>query len=220
MASPKEGREVVRNFQDNVNGKVCTYQLHPMHIHRNATLSFENSFSAYLAAVLITGPSKNSLAAEMALTLSTDASPAMILLLGRSRDRIAPVLESISAANSTVKAVFIECDLTRFDSVRAAVTTIKGLTDKIHVIINSAATMANPEYSQSVEGVETQFVAGYLGHFLLTCSLIDLIVAAGDGARIVNLASMGYVNSDIRYEDVNFQVRSPVLCPPLHVKLR
>lgn len=167
------------------------------------------SYLTALVTVLLTGPSKNSLAAEMALTLSTDASPAMILLLGRSRDRVAPVLESIWAANSTVKAIFIECDLTRHDSVRAAVTAIKRRTDKIHVVINSAGNMAMPEYSQSAEGVETQFAAGYLGHFLLTCSLIDLIIAAGEGARIVTMASMGYVNSEIRYEDINFKVRSP-----------
>jgi NAD(P)-dependent dehydrogenase (short-subunit alcohol dehydrogenase family) len=61
------------------------------------------------------------------------------------------------------------------------------------------------DYEKSVDGIEMQFAANHIGHFLLTNLLMDKIFAA-EGARVVNVSSGGYVSSGIRFEDWNFKV--------------
>ena len=68
--------------------------------------------------------------------------------------------------------------------------------------------MAVKEYTKSVDGIELHFAANHIGHFLLTNLLMPKILAAGKGARIINVSSGGYICSGIRFEDWNFKVRS------------
>jgi NAD(P)-dependent dehydrogenase (short-subunit alcohol dehydrogenase family) len=129
-----------------------------------------------------------------------------VFLVGRSESSVLPLIGSIEAANPSVEVVFIPCNLAKQDSVRAAAAMINARTDKIHIIINSAGVMANPDYLKSADGIEMQFATNHVGPFLLTCLLLSKIVTAGNGARIVNLTSTGHVISDIRYDDLNFTV--------------
>ena len=66
--------------------------------------------------------------------------------------------------------------------------------------------MAIKEYSTSVDGIETQFAANHIGHFLLTKLLMEKILAAGAGARIINVSSQGYMSGGVRVDDYNFKV--------------
>jgi NAD(P)-dependent dehydrogenase (short-subunit alcohol dehydrogenase family) len=66
--------------------------------------------------------------------------------------------------------------------------------------------MAVKEYTKTVDGIEMQFAANHVGHFLLTNLLIGKIFAAGSGARIVNVSSGGHVTSGVRFDDWNFKV--------------
>lgn len=72
-------------------------------------------------------------------------------------------------------------------------------------MINNAGVMAPRTFQRSEDGVEGQFAANYLGHFLLTCLLIDRLVAA-DGATVVMNSSLGYLLDEVHFEDVNFEV--------------
>lgn len=65
--------------------------------------------------------------------------------------------------------------------------------------------MAPAEYRTTPEGVEVQFGANHVGHFLLTNLLMpSIIAAASEGARIVNLSSMGWALGEMRFDDYNF----------------
>lgn len=66
--------------------------------------------------------------------------------------------------------------------------------------------MAIKDYATSADGIEMQFGANHVGPFLLTNLLMDKILAAGPGARIVNLSSLGYISGGVRFEDWNFKV--------------
>ena len=48
-------------------------------------------------------------------------------------------------------------------SVREAAAHINSLVDKIHVHINNAGTAPVREFKKSVDGIEMQFAANYLG---------------------------------------------------------
>lgn len=139
----------------------------------------------------------------------------MLILAGRSESKIAPVIARIAESSPDVRVKFVTLDLGSLKSVRKAAAEINEITTKIHLLINNAAIMACP-YAKTEDGIESQFGTNHIGHFLLTNLLMDRILAAGAGARIVNVSSSA-IRGTIRYDDYNFQVR-PLL--PYDCKLR
>lgn len=153
---------------------------------------------------VITGPSKDSLAAEAACCLAQSPSPpSHIILLGRSEIKIQPVIDRINELNSSINTSYIKLDLSDNKSVRTCAEQVQAVTSKIDVLINSAGIMALEEYSVSTDGYEMQLAACHIGHFLLTGLLLPQLQAA-KAARVVTLTSMGYEASDFRFEDFNF----------------
>jgi NAD(P)-dependent dehydrogenase (short-subunit alcohol dehydrogenase family) len=73
----------------------------------------------------------------------------------------------------------------------------------LHILVNNAGIMATPE-RRTPEGWELQFATNHLGHFALTTGLHGALTAAG-GARVVVVSSVGHVNGEVLFDDVNFQ---------------
>ncbi|KAI9644999.1 hypothetical protein NHQ30_007036 [Ciborinia camelliae] len=154
---------------------------------------------------VITGPSENGIGAESAITLAS-AHPQRIILVGRTESKVTSVIEAIKKVDPRIEVAFVEIDLLSNKSVRQAAEKIKAATDKIHVLINNAGVMAVRNYVTSVDGVESQFAANYLGHFLLTNLLVgEILKAADEGARIVQVGSLGYQLGETNLDDINFQ---------------
>ncbi|KAI1404279.1 putative short-chain dehydrogenase [Hypoxylon fuscum] len=169
------GKEIIATFANNVRGK----------------------------AVLITGSSQGSLGAETAKQL---ASAKHLILAGRNESKITPVLNEIRERNPEAKTTFVQVDLANNESVRHAAAKINTLADldRLDIIINAAGNMAVRTYQTSADGVELQFAANYLGHFLLTNLVIDKLLVA-PAPTVVNLTSMGYELGECNFEDPNFQ---------------
>ncbi|KAE8448958.1 hypothetical protein EG329_008754 [Mollisiaceae sp. DMI_Dod_QoI] len=152
---------------------------------------------------VITGPSAGGLGAQTAIFLA-QGKPAAILLLGRTESKAAPVIGEIKKINPSIKVQFIQLDLARFDSIKAAAAEVTKAVNKIDVLINNAGIMGIKDYTLTPEGLESQFGSNHIGHFLLTNLLMPKIEAAGKGARIVNLSSSGYGLGEVRFDDYNF----------------
>jgi NAD(P)-dependent dehydrogenase (short-subunit alcohol dehydrogenase family) len=118
---------------------------------------------------------------------------------------VTPVIEKIQKLNSAIKVSFVRIELDDFDSVRKAADAVNGLVTKVDILINNAGVMAIPNFTTNKNGIESQFATNHLGHFLLTALIFPKILAAGKGARIVNLTSDGYMIGPCRFEDYNFQ---------------
>jgi NAD(P)-dependent dehydrogenase (short-subunit alcohol dehydrogenase family) len=73
----------------------------------------------------------------------------------------------------------------------------------LHILVNNAGIMATPEL-RTPEGWELQFATNHLGHFALTTGLHEALAAAG-GARVVVVSSVGHVNGEVLFDDVNFE---------------
>jgi NAD(P)-dependent dehydrogenase (short-subunit alcohol dehydrogenase family) len=73
----------------------------------------------------------------------------------------------------------------------------------LHILVNNAGIMATPE-RRTPEGWELQFATNHLGHFALTTGLHGALAAAG-GARVVVVSSVGHVNGEVLFDDVNFE---------------
>ncbi|KAI0113592.1 putative short-chain dehydrogenase [Nemania sp. FL0031] len=162
------------------------------------------AFASDVAAktILITGASTGSLGAESARTM---AFAKHLILAGRNEAKIKPVLEKIQALNPSGKTTFVQVDLASNKSVRRAAAEINALPglDHIDIVINAAGNMAVRTYQTSTDGVELQFAANHLGHFLLTKLLLEKILAA-PVPTVVNLTSTGYELGESNFEDPNF----------------
>ncbi|KAK1767506.1 putative short-chain dehydrogenase [Phialemonium atrogriseum] len=154
---------------------------------------------------VITGASEKSLAASAAIELAKQ-SPEHIVFVARSKAKIDPVTSEIQSIASSVKTTFVQCDLTDQESIRNAAEEINsnGHIEKIDALINSAGIMNIKDYTVDNKGNELTFSANHIGHFLLTNLLIPKILAAGKGARIVNLTSRGHRISNVRFDDPDF----------------
>ncbi|MCJ1246332.1 hypothetical protein MMC30_003539 [Trapelia coarctata] len=153
---------------------------------------------------VITGTSESGLGAETAITLAS-GKPKQIILAARTESKVTPVIEKIKSIDSAIDVVYIKLDLLDNASVRKAAEQIKGVADKIHGLINNAGVMGVRNYVKSKDGIESQFAANHVGHFLLTNLLIKEILAAGEEATVVNVASLGYQLAEANLEDPNFQ---------------
>jgi NAD(P)-dependent dehydrogenase (short-subunit alcohol dehydrogenase family) len=189
------GDEVVEAFKDRVKGKTSGS------IYTSMSKLHRPTFSS---PVVITGPGADGIGAETAISIAA-GSPSLIVLAGRTESKITPVISEIQAKHPSVSIKFVSLDLSSQASVRAAAATINSLIDKIDILVNNGAIMVCP-YAKSVDGIELQFATNYLGHFLLTNLLIEKVLKAGPGARVVNVSSSAHRSGVIRFHDVNFEV--------------
>jgi len=103
-----------------------------------------------------------------------------------------------SAGSSRVRVALL--DLADRVSVGEFVSAWAG---PLHILVNNAGIMATPE-RRTPEGWELQFATNHLGHFALTTGLHSSLAAAG-GARVVVVSSVGHVNGEVLFDDVNFE---------------
>ncbi|CAG7926268.1 unnamed protein product [Penicillium olsonii] len=169
------GNEVVAEYADRIKGRVF----------------------------LITGPSEGGIGAETALCLASQ-SPVTLILAGRDRAKIQPVIDKIAQLSPEINSIFIELDLSSQTSIRLAVEKINTHVDHIDVLVNNAAIMACP-YSRTDDDLEVQFGINFIGPFLLTGLLLPKLRAAGPGARIVNVSSSAHRFEGIRFDDLDFE---------------
>jgi NAD(P)-dependent dehydrogenase (short-subunit alcohol dehydrogenase family) len=95
------------------------------------------------------------------------------------------------------------------DSIREAASEIAQVTPRIDIVINNAGLMTLRR-QLTVEGIEAQFGANHVGHFLLTNLLMPHLLAAAKVnapgvTRVVNLTSLGHRLSPVRFHDYNFE---------------
>ena len=100
---------------------------------------------------------------------------------------------------------------------------VSGWTGPLHILVNNAGIMATPE-RRTPEGWELQFATNHLGHFALATGLHGALkhgalkhgalkhgalkhgaIAAAGGARVVAVSSVGHVNGEVLFDDVNFE---------------
>jgi len=94
-------------------------------------------------------------------------------------------------------------DLADQDSVKAFADRCRESGRPLDLLINNAAVMAAP-LTRVGPGWESQFATNHLGHFTLT-NLLWPLLAAADGARVVELSSTGHKLSPIRFDDLHFE---------------
>lgn len=87
--------------------------------------------------MLITGPSEGGIGAQTAIFLAA-GKPKSIILAGRNKSKIQPVIDQIKQSNPDVLVIFVGIDLADQSSVRKAAKEINSEIDALDVLINNA----------------------------------------------------------------------------------
>lgn len=110
-----------------------------------------------------------------------------LVLMGRNRDRAESVRRQLSRNHPAGMFQVVICDLASFASVRLAAAEIRQEHSRIDVLINNAGQRIDT-YQESPDGYELTFATNYLGHFLFTGLILDLVLASASG-RVVTVSS-------------------------------
>ncbi|MER8764767.1 MULTISPECIES: SDR family NAD(P)-dependent oxidoreductase [unclassified Mesorhizobium] len=127
---------------------------------------------------------------------------AEVTLAVRDIDAGQRVAEDITATTGNRDVPVVGLDLADQVSVAAFVSGWRG---PLHILVNNAGIMASPE-RRTREGWELQFATNHLGHFALAIGLHDFLRSTSC-ARVVVVSSVGHVNGEVDFDDINFERR-------------
>ena len=130
-------------------------------------------------------------------TRALAAAGAQVIVPARRRDVAEEALRGLDGVEVG------DLDLADLDTVHAFAARILDSGRSVDMLINNAAIMAAPE-TRVGPGWEAQFATNHLGHFALT-NLLWPALAAGSGARVIALSSIGHRRSRIRFDDLMFE---------------
>jgi retinol dehydrogenase 12 len=133
---------------------------------------------------LVTGPTSG-IGRETALGLARRG--ATVVLVARDQQRGEGVLREVRAASPAAASELFVADLASLAQVRRLAAEVRDGHARLDVLVNNAGA-AHGTRRVTVDGLEATFAGNYLGPWLLTNLLYDQL-AAGDAARIVNVAS-------------------------------
>ncbi|SDJ48350.1 NAD(P)-dependent dehydrogenase, short-chain alcohol dehydrogenase family [Frankineae bacterium MT45] len=124
---------------------------------------------------------------------------AEVTLAVRSTDAGLKVADDIAVSTGNANVLAEQLDLADQASIAAFVARWSGPLD---ILVANAGVMATPEL-RTAEGWELQFATNHLGHFALITGLHGELAQAGH-SRVVVVSSVGHINGDVRFDDLNF----------------
>nr|XP_041571613.1 retinol dehydrogenase 12-like [Taeniopygia guttata] len=112
---------------------------------------------------------------------------ARTILACRNRERGQEAVEEIREATGNREVLLRLLDTGSLASVRAFASAVLREEPRLDVLVNNAGVTGLP-FAITLEGLEQTFATNYLGPFLLTNLLLDLLKASAP-ARVVNVSS-------------------------------
>ncbi|XP_074721426.1 retinol dehydrogenase 13-like isoform X2 [Strix uralensis] len=124
---------------------------------------------------------------------------ARTILACRNRERGQAAVEEIRAATGNPAVLLRLLDTGSLASVRAFAQAVLREETRLDVLVNNAGLTGLP-FAITPEGLEQTFATNYLGPFLLTNLLLDLLKASAP-ARVINVSSFRHSagTADSRY---------------------
>ncbi|CAG5119819.1 unnamed protein product [Candidula unifasciata] len=124
-----------------------------------------------------------------------------IVLAGRNEAEGKQTADDIRKETENMNVYFLKLDLNSFKSIQEFVEKFKKKEKSLHVLINNAGVMMCPK-EKTEDGFDVQFQTNYLGPFLLTELLLDMLKESAP-SRIINTTASAHNLGDIDFEDVN-----------------
>jgi len=131
---------------------------------------------------------------------------ARVILGCRDVEKAMVVVEELKTSTGNKNIQVLPLDLASMRSVREFVVLFKQNEARLDILVNNAGVMCHPQ-AKTEDGMEIHFQTNYLGHFLLTSLLLDLLKAAPDGARIINVTASAYRLGQLDLNDLQYETR-------------
>jgi NAD(P)-dependent dehydrogenase (short-subunit alcohol dehydrogenase family) len=158
--------------------------------------------------VVITGVGPDSLGEGLALAIGGQ-NPSSLILASRTESKVQQIAHKVQQLSPSTSVVPVVLDLSSQKAIRAAVSQIQGLVDRVDILINNAGVVVL-DHQFTEDGIEKQFGTNHVGHFLFTNLLMPQLKTAASASprgatRIINVTSAGHRLSPIRFHDYNFE---------------
>ncbi|XP_069626600.1 polyprenol dehydrogenase [Haliaeetus albicilla] len=127
-----------------------------------------------------------------------------VIIAGNSESEGQEAVRKIQEETLTGKVEFLYCDLASMKSIRQFVQRFRAKDCPLHVLVNNAGVMLVPERNTE-DGFEEHFGLNYLGHFLLTNLLLDMLKQSGThshNARIITVSSATHYVGKLHLNDL------------------
>ncbi|MGI9528288.1 MAG: SDR family oxidoreductase [Acidimicrobiia bacterium] len=143
---------------------------------------------------------------------------AKVTIAARNRGKGEAAAAEIRAATSATVDV-LGLDLSDLSSVRSAAATFAADHDSLSLLVNNAGGMFGKR-SNTIDGHENTIGTNYLGPWLLTYLLTDMLVASAP-SRIINVGSSahGYAKEGIHFNDLQTSGKYKMMPAYGHSKL-
>jgi NAD(P)-dependent dehydrogenase (short-subunit alcohol dehydrogenase family) len=142
----------------------------------------------------------------LASTIAQHA-PKTLILASRTVSKLEAVAQLVKKETNLSPSI-VELDLSSKDSIHRAAAQVTKIVNHIDILINNAAVVSS-ERRETIDGLELTFGTNHIGHFLWTTLLTPLLLESAESTpgstRIVNVTSLGYRLSPVRFHDYNFE---------------
>ena len=116
-----------------------------------------------------------------------------VIMAARGKARLEKAASALAKQSPDSKITTQVLDVSNFDEVRSFA---KQLSGPIDVLMNNAGVMG-PDFSLSVDGIESQMAINHLGHFVLTKALWKQLEQASS-PRVISLSSIAHRKGKLR----------------------
>jgi NAD(P)-dependent dehydrogenase (short-subunit alcohol dehydrogenase family) len=146
---------------------------------------------------IVTG-SNSGIGRETALALA--AMDATVVMAVRNRERGEKARIEIIEETGNKATDLMMCDVSSADSIRLFANEFKDKYDKLDVLINNAGAVFGKRQT-TPDGFEQTFAVNYLGAFLLTCELLQVLKSSAP-SRVINVSSGMHKTGKIDFNDL------------------
>ncbi|XP_029527874.1 dehydrogenase/reductase SDR family member 13-like [Oncorhynchus nerka] len=121
---------------------------------------------------------------------------ARVIMACRNQEKAELAISDIKRETGSTDVVYMQLDLGSLQAVRSFTETFLKTEARLDLLINNAGLVAD---GRTADGFGIEFGVNHLGHFLLTCLLLDRL-KEGTGGRVVTLGSMAYRWGNIDFD--------------------
>ncbi|MFI9407224.1 SDR family oxidoreductase [Nocardia sp. NPDC052316] len=152
-----------------------------------------------MKTILITGATSG---IGLAAAQQCAAQGHRLVLVGRNPRKLADAATAVRAAGAGGVDTF-ECDFAVQSSIRQLAKSVLAQYDRLDVLANNAGGYQKNRV-ETEDGIETTFAVNYLGGFLLTELLIDLMVRSAP-SRVLFTSSVLHFGATLDFDDLGLE---------------
>ncbi|HYU07116.1 MAG TPA: SDR family oxidoreductase [Thermoplasmata archaeon] len=128
-----------------------------------------------------------------------------VVLACRNAERGEAAREEITRATGNEKISVMIVDMASQTSIRSFADEFRRTPDRLDALVNNAGIFRRHRHV-TPDGLEETFAVNYLGGFLLTHLLLDLLKASAP-SRVVNVSSSAHEGGRIHFDDLQGEAR-------------